>query len=255
MAGGLPLVDLSLYSFTEGPDDVSSSRSFLDVDDVANTLSGSDVITGESDDALSPVRIMGTLITGGGADAIAGWKSMHTNFEKADIFIGFGAVIRTGAGGDALVSSTVSGIYSKGGAVYMGDGNDSISSRNGAIWGGHFFMGAGADTVSGLCGIPKILGPSPLSVAPTHDTGFYGGAGKDRLVLADGLYQLSKSTSTATYYLKSFETADKHEGNWAFTSFEVFGVPDKEFKISEIPLGNFEVLNGEVLLPPPNPVG
>ncbi len=68
MAGGLQLVDLSVYSFTEGPDEVSSSRSFLDVGAVANTLSGSDVITGESDDALSPISIMGTLFTGGGAD-------------------------------------------------------------------------------------------------------------------------------------------------------------------------------------------
>jgi hypothetical protein len=254
MAGGLQLVDLSAYSFTEGPDEVSSSRSFLDVGAVANTVSGSDVITGESDDSLSPIRIMGTLFTGGGADTITGWKSIHTDFLEADIVIGFGAVIRMGAGGDALVSSTVSGIYSKG-TVYMGDGNDRIFSRNGSIWGGHFFMGAGADTVSGLCGMPKVLGSRPVSAAPTHDTSFYGGAGKDRLVLADGVYQLSKSTSTAFYYLKSFETADKHEGNWSFTSFEVFGVPDKEFKISDIPLGNFEVLNGEVLLPPPNPVG
>lgn len=239
----LSAVNLALYRFTEGLDDVQASQASLAAGFTADALAGNDIISGETDTDTA-VSISGSFYTSGGADSIVGWRKIVDGVYKSDIGIGLIGTLRTGAGGDSLTSISVSGIYN-GGNVYMGLGNDSITCVAGAISGrGNFYMGQGADIVYALCGLPTAFRQTSSEV-----TSFFGGAGKDRMVLKDGSYVLSSSDSRTSYSLTSLATDSKLEGVWNLTGFEMFGTPSSETAISDIPLGRFMVVNGEVLLP------
>ena len=141
-------IELSNVTFTEQADivPVSGVEKIFNID-IANTLAGDDIITGESGnrnpnagDTVPNGGVVntGTLNTDGGNDELTGIYNDQTN----NSFRGYGiynveGIIDTGDGNDILtgILDTLSqdlqyGIYNKNSIIDTGNGNDTIISIN-----------------------------------------------------------------------------------------------------------------------------
>jgi hypothetical protein len=145
---------------TGNGEDYISSRGAL--------INGGEVFLGEGNDSISvnasssgpAINNYNTLDTGEGNDTITTYGTIYSE-----------GVINTG-NGDDLISGSV--IYNNGGAINMGDGNDSIYTggfESGPNSSGAWFLGEGEDYIRGF-----------------GSGDFYGGNGKDILELTPGSY-------------------------------------------------------------------
>jgi hypothetical protein len=118
----------------------------------------------------------GTIFLGDGNDSIIVTSFFERYFDYYNTLDNSG-FIDTGNGDDIITSTTpiLNGIYNTGGAINMGDGNDSIIANEGFESGpnssGAWFLGEGDDYIKG------------------YGSGdFYGGNGNDTLELTPGTY-------------------------------------------------------------------
>jgi hypothetical protein len=171
---------------------------------IINTDNGADHIFGVSIPYISGISNSGIINTGNGPDFMEFWGSLD---NTGNIFLGEGndslgansdysilnsnfigtgdgndiittsviynyGVIETGNGDDSII---VSKIYNNGGAINMGDGNDSIIAFQGfesdPNSSGAWFLGEGDDYIKG-----------------EGSGDFYGGNGNDTLQLEEGTY-------------------------------------------------------------------
>jgi hypothetical protein len=208
-------IELSNQTFTNGNDIVPSSGAEVILNSgMANTLAGSDIITGTwkdsnyyipsdpflSSDSIIAIYNTGTLNTTDGNDKITGivqnqylfgfFSAALCNME-GNINTGDGNDIITGSHNENLYSGGYLpdgyGIYSYGGSIHTGDGNDIITGIGG--WTGinlqtDTFTGNGNDTITGSGGVGITNGEQ-------IDTGM----GED-IITGNGLYDGLQNGST-----------------------------------------------------------
>ena len=165
-----------------------------DGDDKIVAIGGDDAIyntgtidTGNGNDTIDSTDIENDtkILTGHGHDIITG---------KGELDNDFGAIVNTGSGNDKI---TFYNIWNDG-LIDTGSGNDIVDALKGGFRGdtegppsGEIKLGIGNDTLKGF-----------------GTGGFYGGAGKDKILFGKGIYKISKSTivsSGMTMRVNEFE--------------------------------------------------
>jgi hypothetical protein len=162
-----------------------------------NALGGNDVITGEQESGPGifvpnkPRR--GNLQLGDGDDSLTG-------ISKDGVGIDNRGFIFTGPGNDTIIGSGGNRGIRNRGYIFTQEGNDTLDVREGGIRGRGFIdLGSGRDTFIGF---------------GNHVV--YGGAGRDRLLLPSGSYELSKRS-------KNRYRLDKGDDRLEIFDFEVIG--------------------------------
>jgi hypothetical protein len=153
---GVGLINRGIINTGNGPDFMGVSGSLYNTGNVF-LGEGNDSLSAESGDSIINSNFIGT---GDGNDII----TAHVIYNAG--------VIETGNGDDSIFGDS---IYNNGGAINMGDGNDSIIANRGFESGpnssGAWFLGEGDDYIQG------------------YGSGdFYGGNGNDTLELTSGTY-------------------------------------------------------------------
>ncbi len=220
---------LRLFNFTDLADAAVSKTDdwFVSSEDTIDTGAGNDTI--QASGRFWGISNFGTINTGTGNDSIIGGDSKLLNGSTSgtivnhgtistgsgnDIIIGHGkfshginnnGTILTGSGNDIIKGVVVTGGGGfKGiinfGTIKTGRGNDVVDALKGGFLGsqGRTYLGSGRDTLKGF------------------GTGsFYGGKGRDKILLGEGTYQVSNNSinifsdsinpSANTMFINGFE--------------------------------------------------
>lgn len=201
---------------------------------IIDTGDGNDTITGEGGlYGISNMKVgindtitIGTIDTGDGNDFICGTSSTGIGIYNestldpitGSIIVG---IIDTRDGNDTIIGQGEYYGISNSGTISLGAGNDKLTvshtTSGGLDFGGDgsVFAGVGNDLISGF-GTGK----------------FYGGGGKDTLVLPQGSYTLGSAT-IGTETFTTFTDASNNIMN--VTQFEVLQVGSKTYNFSSLP--------------------
>ena len=160
------VLELSNIIFTDQDDSVPSSgvEQILNTD-IANTLAGNDIITGNGDDY--GFENVGTLNTEDGNDTVRG-TAIYTG-----ISIGFRSIFDSGKGNDVIIGKSFGDGIVNVGTFNTSDGNDVISGEsyvNGIENVGTFNAGDGNDVITGYGNSDGIVNGGTFNTDDGNDT-------------------------------------------------------------------------------------
>lgn len=202
-------IELSNLTFTDKADIIpQSGTEQITNNGIANTLDGSDIITGNSDSTnfnnIGVSNYFGTINTGKGNDTITG-NGGSSGYGILNLNSG---TIDTGDGNDTIIATGgAAGIYNRG-TINTGSGNDIITGIGtngfGILNDSTIDTGAGNDIVDALTG--GFGGTGTVNLGNGEDIlkgfgsgSFNGGSGKDLLELTTGNYTIGISGTTVSF--------------------------------------------------------
>ena len=204
---GIAIVNGSTLDTGAGNDVVTGTGGFIGIDidgtSILDTGAGNDVVTGTGGLYGIVIEVNSLLDTGAGNDVVTGTGGAY------GILIANGSALDTGTGNDVVTG--MGGAYGivilDGNTLDTGDGNDVVDALQDGFGGnGTVRLGAGKDILKGFQK-DTVFGIG----------NFFGGSGRDQILLGEGTYVISGSTitngSSVTMNVSEFECIGGTKGN------------------------------------------